>query len=121
MGPVLVPPAEDLPYLGRPLGPAERTAARRLADKFGQDELEEAAPIQMVGSGANLNDATDNGVARLAQLLDMSTDEVLNRVTLSGAVEIGRLPGMVTVTLLVPLVKLEALGLAELVKEQYGL
>jgi acetamidase/formamidase len=118
-GPILLPPAEDLPYLARPLAPAERAAARQLADKFGQDVLEETAPIQMVGSGANLNEATDNGVARLAQLLDMSSDEVLNRVTLSGAVEIGRLPGVVTVTMLVPLAKLEALGLAELVKEQY--
>ena len=120
-GPILLPPAEDLPYLARPLGPAEKEAARRLAEKFGQDVLEEAAPIQMVGSGANLNEATDNGVARLAQLLDMSTDEVLNRVTLSGAVEIGRLPGVVTVTMLVPVAKLEALGLAELVKGQYSL
>jgi acetamidase/formamidase len=120
-GPMLLPPAEDLPYLARPLGPAEREAARKLAGKFGQDVLEEAAPIQMVGSGANLNEATDNGVARLAQLLDMPVDEVLNRVTLSGAVEIGRLPGVVTVSMLVPLAKLEALGLADLVKGQYGL
>jgi formamidase len=120
-GPILLPPAEDLPHLARPLRPAEKEAARRLAEKFGQDLLEETAPIQMVGSGANLNEATDNGVGRLAQLLDMSTDEVLNRVTISGAVEIGRLPGVVTVTMLVPLAKLEALGLAELVKEQYGL
>jgi acetamidase/formamidase len=120
-GPILLPPAEDLPHLARPLGQAEWEAARRLADKYGQDGLEEAGPIQMVGSGANLNEATDNGVARLAQLLGMSTDEVLNRVTLSGAVEIGRLPGVVTVTMLVPLAKLEDLGLATLVKEQYDL
>jgi formamidase len=75
----------------------------------------------MVGSGANLNDATDNGVARLAELLGLSPEEVLNRVTLTGAVEIGRLPGMVTVTMLAPLSKLAELGLAELVKQQYGL
>jgi formamidase len=36
-------------------------------------------------------------------------------------VEIGRLPGVVTVSMLVPLAKLEALGLADLVKGQYGL
>ena len=75
----------------------------------------------MVGSGANLNEATGNGVARLAGLLDMSSEEVQNRVTLSGAVEIGRLPGVVTVTMLIPLSKLVELGLAELVKEQYSL
>ncbi len=92
-----------------------------MAERFGQDALEEAAPIQMVGSGANLNEATDNGVSRLARLLDMSAEEILNRVTISGAVEIGRLPGVVTVTMLAPLAKLEELGLAELVQKQYDL
>ena len=119
-GPILLPPAEDLPYLARPLVAAERAAAKDLAAKFGQQMVEESAPIQMVGSGANLNEATDNGVARLAKLLGMSAEEVLNRVTISGAVEIGRLPGVVTVSMLVPMSKLEELGLAELVKEQYG-
>ncbi|MBM4430927.1 MAG: acetamidase [Chloroflexi bacterium] len=119
-GPILLPPLEDLPYLARPLLPAERRRARQLANKFGQGMLEHAAPIQMVGSGANLNEATDNGVARLAALLGMSAEEVQNRVTISGAVEIGRLPGLVTVTMMVPVTKLTELGLAGLVKEQYS-
>ena len=58
-------------------------------------------------------------MARLAGLLKMSKEEVLNRVTLSGAVEIRRLPGVVTVTMLIPLTKLEELGLAKLVKKHY--
>ncbi len=120
-GPLLLPRLEDLPYLARPLAPTEREAASHLAERFGQGLLEQAAPIQMVGSGANLNDAVDNGVARLAQLLNISTDEVLNRVTITGAVEIGRLPGVVTVTMLVPLAKLAELGLLELIREQYSL
>lgn len=120
-GPILLPPAGDLPVLARPLSPAERGAATRLAEKHGQEVLEEAVPIQMVGSGANLNEATDNGVARLAELLGLSPEEVLNRVTLTGAVEIGRLPGIVTITMLAPLSRLAELGLAELVKAQYGL
>jgi len=120
-GPILLPRGEDLPYLARPLTSADKQAARRLAAKFGQGVLEEVAPIQMVGSGANLNEATDNGVARLAGLLGMPTEEVLNRVTISGAVEIGRLPGVVTVTMLAPLSKLEELGLAKLIREQYDL
>ncbi len=120
-GPILLPPVEDLPHLARPLTRSEREAATRLAGTFGQEMLEEAAPIQMVGSGANLNEATENGVARLAALLDMSEEEVLNRVTLTGGVEIGRLPGVVTVTMLAPLARLEALGLAEIVRAQYSL
>jgi formamidase len=120
-GPILLPRAEDLPHLARPFAPAEKEAARRLAKKFGQGTLEDAAPIQIVGSGENLNEAADNGVSRMAELLGMSKEEVMNRVTISGAVEIGRLPGVITVTLLVPLIKLAELGLADLVKEQYAL
>jgi acetamidase/formamidase len=120
-GPILLPPVEDLPHLARPHTAAEKKAARRLADKYGQTTLEQAAPLQVVGSGANLNEAADNGVARLADLVGMSKEEVSNRVTLSGAVEIGRLPGVVTVTMLIPLTKLAELGLAGLVKKQYGL
>jgi formamidase len=120
-GPLLLPPVEDLPHLARAIVPAEREAATRLAKRLGQDVLEETAPIQVVGSGANLNDAVDNGVDRLAKLLGTSVEETLNRVTISGAVEIGRLPGIVTVTVLAPLARLAELGLADLVKEQYGL
>lgn len=120
-GPILLPRVEDLPYLSRPFSPSEKEDARHLAESFGQSNLEDSAPIQMVGSGANLNDATDNGVSRLSELLGMSNEEVLNRVTISGAVEVGRLPGVVTVTMRVPLSKLAELRLAELVKKQYGL
>jgi formamidase len=120
-GPILLPRAEDLPHLARPLTSKEKEAAWNLAKKFGQSSLEEAAPIQIVGSGANLNEATDNGVSRMSELLGISKEEVMNRVTLSGAVEIGRLPGVVTVTSMVPLTKLAELGLADLVKEQYSL
>ena len=119
-GPVLLPPAEDLPHLARPFSAEEKRRARQLADKFAQGTLDDSAPIQMVGSGATINEAADNGVARLAALLDYSKDEVLNRVTLTGAVEIGRLPGMVTVTMLVPMERLEKAKLAGLVREQYG-
>jgi formamidase len=120
-GPILLPRLEDLPYLARPLASAEKEAAKCLADHFGQDVLEDAAPIQMVGSGANLNEATDNGVKRLSELFGIPKEEVMNRVTISGAVEIGRLPGVVTVAMMVPMAKLTEVGLAELVKRQYGL
>jgi len=120
-GPILLPPVKDLPHLARPLTAGEKKAAKNLAKKFGQTALEDAAPIQMVGSGANLNDATDNGVTRLAELFKISKEEVLNRVTLAGAVEIGRLPGVVAVTMQVPLTWLKKLKLAELVTKHYAM
>lgn len=113
-GPILIPPVEDLPFLARPMGSFEQNAAEALADKYNQSFLEASAPIQVVGTGANLNEATFNGLSRTAQLLGMSLDEVKNRTTITGGIEIGRLPGVVTVTLLVPMRKLEELKLAGL-------
>ncbi len=51
----------------------------------------------------------------------MNVDEVKNRATITGGIEIGRHPSVVTVTLLVPMAKLDTLGLGQLVREQYGL
>jgi len=120
-GPILLPPAEDLPFLARPVTEAEYQAAGALGAKHQQEQLERAAPIQVVGSGADLNEATDNGLSRTAKLLGMSLGEVRNRVTITGAVEIGRLPGVVTISMLVPLQRLADLHLADCVKEQYKL
>ncbi|MFZ5854651.1 MAG: hypothetical protein ACOYXS_09150 [Chloroflexota bacterium] len=77
-------------------------------------------PIQVLGSGPFINAAVDNGVGRAARLLGMTVDEVKNRATISGAIEIGRLPGFVQVNLLVPRERLERLGIAHLVEAQYG-
>ena len=118
-GPVLLPVAEDLPFLARPLDAEERRRAEALARRWGLDALEETAPISVVGSGPDLNSATDNGLARAAALLDMTVPEVKNRATITGAIEIGRHPGVVQVTLRAPLDRLEARGLLPYVEEQY--
>lgn len=119
-GPVLFPVVEDLPYLARPVTAAERKRALVLAKKWGMRRLEETAPISVVGTGADLNKATDCGLQRAAKLLDMSVAEVRNRATITGAIEIGRLPGVVQVTFLAPLEKLKGAGLLALAREQYG-
>ncbi|MEA2224598.1 MAG: formamidase, partial [Solirubrobacteraceae bacterium] len=46
--------------------------------------------------------------------------EVMNRATISGAIEIGRAPGVVQVTFRAPLQALAARGLDDLAREQYG-
>ena len=46
--------------------------------------------------------AIDNGIERASRLLNMSIDEIRNRATISGAVEIGRVPGLVQINLLAP-------------------
>jgi acetamidase/formamidase len=119
-GPVLFPLEEDLPFLARPLSGTERSRAEALASEWGLDGLEESAPISVVGSGPDLNSATDNGLKRAAELLSMEVPEVMNRATISGAIEIGRHPGVVQVTFRAPLDRLEARGLLPYVHDQYG-
>ncbi len=120
-GPILLPVEEDLPYLARPLTPQEKEAAFNLARDWGLDQIEETAPISFIGTGPTLNAATENGLQRAARVLDMTVPEVMNRATITGAIEIGRNPGVVTVTFLAPMERLEQLGIAELVREQYRL
>jgi acetamidase/formamidase len=119
-GPVLLPCEDDLPPLARELTASERRSAERLARRHGIASLEETAPISVVGSAHDLNAATDTALARAGALLDMPVAEVRNRATLTGAVEIGRLPGVVHVTLRAPLERLEACGLARFCAELYG-
>ncbi len=120
-GPLLLPVAEDLPYLARPLTAAEQARALEVARRWGVTKLEETAPMAVVGTGPDLNAATDNGLSRAAELLGMSVPEVKNRATITGAIEIGRHPGVITVTLRAPLDRLEKRGLLPLVRDQYGI
>jgi acetamidase/formamidase len=120
-GPILLPLEEDLPFLARPLTAAERQRAEKVADAWGLPGLEETAPISVIGSGPNLNAATENGLSRAAGLLDMTVPEVMNRATITGAIEIARHPGVVQVTFRVPLDRIERLGLLSFVEDQYGI
>lgn len=119
-GPLLLPVLEDLPFTARPLTAAERAQAQAIADQWGT-QLEESAPISVIGTGPDLNSATDNGLARAAALLEMSVPEVKNRATITGGIEIGRHPGVVQVTFRAPLDRLEKRGLLPFVRDQYGL
>ena len=71
-GPVLFPLAEDLPFLAKPLTAAERARAVVLAAREGVGAIEESLPISVIGTGPDLNSATDNGLARAAELLGLS-------------------------------------------------
>jgi acetamidase/formamidase len=120
-GPILLPVADDLPFLARPLSPAERARAGEIARRNGVGEIEDSLPISVVGTGPDLNSAVENGLQRSAALLDMTVPEVKNRATITGAIEIGRAPGVVQVTFLAPVKALAARGLEELVRTHYGM
>lgn len=120
-GPVLFPLVEDLPPLARPFTEAERAKAKRLAEVWGVPAIEDSAPISVIGTAPTMNDAITNALERAGRLLDMSVPEVRNRATITGAVEIGRDPGVVHVTFLAPLASLDAAGLGDIAREQYNL
>jgi acetamidase/formamidase len=119
-GPLLFPVAEDLPYLAKPLSEGEKTRAMTVVNQWGVRQLEESYPISVIGTGPDLNAATDNGLERAAALLNMTVPEVKNRATITGAIEIGRHPGVVQVTFRAPADQLEQLGLLSFAHDQYG-
>ena len=114
------PPVEDLPFLLRPFTSDEVNTAKTLAEQNYTVLEGPVLPMQILGSGAFINAAADNAVHRAAQLFGMSVDEVRNRGTISGALEIGRLPGFVQLNLMTPKSKIENLGILHLVEAQYG-
>ena len=118
-GPILLPLVDDLPFLARPLTSEEKARAATLARSYGLHSLEQSAPISVIGTAADLNSATENGLQRAAELLDMSVPEVKNRATMTGAIEIGRHPGVVQITLRAPLENFERAGLLPIVSEYY--
>jgi len=118
-GPILLQTADDLPYLAQPMSEAERTAVKALGEKYGQTEIEDNAPVTFIGSGPTLNDATKNGLERAAAVTGFSYEEVMNRATIAGSIEISRLPGVVRVTFLCPRSILDRMGILHLVEEQY--
>jgi formamidase len=120
-GPIVLPVAEDLPFLARPLSPAEHARASEIARRHGMADIEESLPISVVGTGPDLNSAVDNGLSRAATLLEMTVPEVKNRATITGAIEIGRAPGVVQVTFLAPAERLAGRGLDALVRTHYGM
>jgi acetamidase/formamidase len=120
-GPILLQNLEDLPPLARPLSAQQREHVRALAERWGQDHVEENGPVTFIGSGTDLNAATRNGLARAARTLGLPYDEVLNRATIAGSIEISRLPGTVRVTLLCPLAVLDRIGIGHLVRRKYAL
>ncbi len=118
-GPILLPVEEDLPFLAKPITNKERCIAMELGRKIDVDEFERSAPISFIGTGDNLNEAINNGLERAAKTLDMTIAQVRNRATINGSIEIGRAPGVITVTFLAPLYKLKKAKLYETIKWHY--
>lgn len=120
-GPLLLPVPEDLPFLARPFDTEELSIGDALAKTYGVSVASHVGPVQIIGTGETLNEATDVAISRAAHLFGMSTSEVRNRCTINGGVKIARLPGAVQLSMLVPFPILDRLSIGDLVRAQYGL
>lgn len=118
-GPVLLPLTEDLPPLAKPFTEREIKQAKQLAHQWNMTEVEESYPVSFIGTGTDLNAATENGMERAAKLFNITVPEVMNRATINGSIDIGRNPGVVTVTFLAPKSYLKQSGLWNTVKNAY--
>lgn len=107
--------------MARPMNAEQRGKVRQLGERWGQHEIEQSGPITFIGSGENLNLAVENGLTRAAAVTGLPYDEVLNRATITGSIDISRLPGTVRVTFLCPMEVLDAMGIGHLVREKYDL
>lgn len=119
-GPILLPIEEDLPPVAKPFTEAEIARAKQLAAEWHVDKLEASYPLSFVGTGAALNEATMNGLDRAANFLGIELTEVMNRATITGSIDIGRNPGVVTVTFLVPMTMLEKVKLDKIAENHYS-
>jgi acetamidase/formamidase len=120
-GPILLQNLDDLPPMARPMNAQQRQKVRELGERWGQHEIEQSGPITFIGSGENLNVAVENGLKRAASVTGLPYDEVLNRATITGSIDISRLPGTVRVTFLCPMNVLDRIGIGHLVREKYDL
>ena len=120
-GPVLLPVVDDLPSIARPFTADEVERGRLLAERYGVERSGPVAPVQFIGTAATINEAADNAIERAAAMLGMSGAQVRNRCTITGDVEIARLPGAVQLTMLVPLDAIDRIGIGELVRGQYAM
>lgn len=120
-GPILLQRLDDLPPMARPFSAEQKQYIDALANHWGQSQVEESAPITFIGSGKNLNDATENALQRAAKTTGLAYNEILNRCTITGSIDISRLPGTVRATFLCPMPILEQLGIADLVRQHYQL
>ena len=118
-GPLLFPVEEDLPFLAKPLSDAERAQAEAVAQEWGV-AVEETMPVSVIGTGPDLNSATENGLQRAADLLHTTVPEIMNRATITGAIEIARAPGVIHVSFRAPTAKLKEKGLLPFAQDQYG-
>lgn len=119
-GPIIIPPKKSLPLEFHPITEEEMLLVKRLAMQYNFKITERLYPIQWIGSGDNLHEAIDNAIERASMLTGLEKDDIKNRGTVTGSVDIGRVSGVVYITTMLPESILENLQLMPFINEQYN-
>ena len=99
-GPIIIPTDENLIHNFRNFSSEEIDYInKKFNSSISNDEFIMA---QFIGSGSNIEEGIDNAVNRISSFTGFSKDEVINRCTMSGGVGIGRVSGLVYLTMLTP-------------------
>lgn len=99
-GPIVIPTDNNLIHNFRNFSSDE---IKYINDKFDTSIKEnDFVMAQYIGSGSTLEEGIDNAVDRISNFTGFSKEEVINRCTISGGVGIGRVSGLVYLTMLTP-------------------
>ncbi len=101
-GPIIIPTTEMMAYHFRPITDAENEIIGRLASKYGFNVGEKSFPVQFVGTGEDLNNAIENALDRAESITGLIRSELKNRATVAGSVDIGRVSGVVYISMMLP-------------------
>lgn len=71
-GPLLLPVAEDLPFITRPYSQEELVAGERLAQRYHLNLQRHCGPVQFIGTGPTINEAADDALERAGDVLQMT-------------------------------------------------
>lgn len=119
-GPLVLPNADELDRRFVPFTEEEYENANKVLARYGMKMNVRNYPIQIIGSGTNMNEGLENALDRAEKLTGLSRGELMNRATIGGEIGIGRTSGMIYLTMMLEETTLAKAGLLPLVREHFG-
>lgn len=118
-GPIVLPPVHSLAKAFRPITDEEYRRAETVAKSRGYELTTRSLPVQFIGSGISLEEAINNAIERASHATGLNASELRNRATVTGSVDIGRISGVVYITMMLPEEILDRMGIAPIVQTHY--
>jgi acetamidase/formamidase len=101
-GPIIIPNTSDLNPELKFYSDEEFKYISEAFSDVSENKIQKLIPMQYIGSGPTLEEGINNAIDRISKFTGFSSDEVKNRCTISGSVDIGRTSGLVYLTMMTP-------------------